>query len=169
VATFVVDTSAILCVLFQEEGANQVVEILNAPRGPGQRDRTLVFVPFVALMEMEYWLLQRLSPGEVERTMLMVGSWPVVITESNEEWRHRAARIKAENPLSLADAWIASLAMLEGADLVHKDPEFDRLSEMKSLRLPYSEVSPQRVPATALLPRPPIPYLSDDQLVAVFG
>ncbi len=136
-ATFVLDTSAILCVLFQEEGANQLVEIPKAPQSPGQRDRTLVFVPFVALIEMEYWLLRRLPPGEVERTMLMVGSWPLVISETNEEWRHQPARMKAENPLSLADAWIASLAILEGADLVHKDPEFDRVSEPNSLRLPY--------------------------------
>ena len=77
VSSFVLDTSAILCVLFQEEGANQVVEILKAPQGPGQRDRTPVFVPFVALMDMEYWLVRRLPSGEVERTMLMVGSWPL--------------------------------------------------------------------------------------------
>ena len=39
----------------------------------------------------------------------------------------RAAAIKACHPLSVADAWIAASAQLEGAVLVHKDPEFRSL------------------------------------------
>ena len=88
-APYVLDTSAILCVLFQEEGANQVVEILGTTQGRDQPRRISVLVPLVALMEVEYWLHRFLMVGEVERTMLMVGSWPVVISE---QWWRRTAR-----------------------------------------------------------------------------
>ena len=136
VASYVLDTSAIMCVLFGEQGASQVMAILTAPQDQDQREESLVIVPFVALMETEYWLLRRLPAREVERTLLLVENWPVTIIESTEEWRHEAARIKAGNRLSLADAWIASLAILHGARLVYKEPEFDPVFGLESLRLP---------------------------------
>ena len=42
--------------------------------------------------------------------------------------------------LSLADAWIAATAILEGATLVHKNPEFDSL-QCRQMTLPYKEKS----------------------------
>lgn len=39
-----------------------------------------------------------------------------------------AARMKATQRLSLADAWIAAVAELKAATLAHKDPEFSALS-----------------------------------------
>jgi predicted nucleic acid-binding protein len=47
-----------------------------------------------------------------------------------------AARIKATQRVSLADAWIAACAELEDATLVHKDPEFGLLA-IAQLQLPY--------------------------------
>jgi predicted nucleic acid-binding protein len=43
----------------------------------------------------------------------------------------RAASIKAGHPLSVADAWIAASAQLQGAVLVHKNPEFRSLGEIQ--------------------------------------
>ena len=47
------------------------------------------------------------------------------------------AKVKAKGSLSVADAWIASLAILHQCELVHKDPEFDRVNELTVIRLPY--------------------------------
>jgi ribonuclease VapC len=59
------------------------------------------------------------------------------------EWIHehrtlleKAAEIKASHQLSLADAWIAATAILQGAVLVHKDPEFATL-DCRQMALPY--------------------------------
>lgn len=52
----------------------------------------------------------------------------------------QAAEIKAYHPLSLADAWIAALALNRSAVLVHKDPEFEALSGLiHLLPLPYKK------------------------------
>ncbi|MSQ07019.1 MAG: type II toxin-antitoxin system VapC family toxin [Dehalococcoidia bacterium] len=136
-AVYVLDTSAIMCVLYQEEGADRVVEILEASQARPVEDRREVVVPFIALMELEYWLRRRLAPREVDQVLILVENWRVQVVESNPEWRHVAARVKARGSLSLADAWIAALAMLYQGELVHKDPEFDQVAELKSLRLPY--------------------------------
>ena len=49
----------------------------------------------------------------------------------------QAARIKARGGLSVADAWIAATALHHAAILVHKDPEFEPLHELRQERLPY--------------------------------
>jgi predicted nucleic acid-binding protein len=136
--SYVLDTSAIMCVLFREEGSDQVVEILDAAKNNKGEDQAKVFIPFIALMEVEYWLLRRLSLREMETTLFLVESWPSQVVESNPQWRHEAARVKATASLSVADAWIAALAILNQGELVHKDPEFEQLSSrLKMLRLPY--------------------------------
>ncbi|MDC0269671.1 PIN domain-containing protein [Synechococcus sp. AH-551-N23] len=41
-----------------------------------------------------------------------------------------ASRIKALHRLSVADAWIAAAALLSRATLLHKDPEFEAITEL---------------------------------------
>ena len=136
---YVLDTSAIFSVLYHEDGADQVMEILNTLRGRSHQEGMGILVPFVALMEVEYWLLRRLSPSEVEESLVLVDSWPIRVRESTPEWRHQAARVKAMSRLSLADAWVAALAILQRGMLVHKDPEFDQVDGLEMLRLPYKK------------------------------
>ena len=61
------------------------------------------------------------------------------------EWLHetpallmRAAEIKANHTLSLADAWIAASAMESGAVLLHKDPEFQPIP-LEQEALPFKK------------------------------
>jgi predicted nucleic acid-binding protein len=49
----------------------------------------------------------------------------------------RAAAIKAQFPVSLADAWIAAAALELDAVLVHKDPEFEQVAGLRQEQLPY--------------------------------
>jgi predicted nucleic acid-binding protein len=129
---YVLDTSAIMAVLKKEPGEDEVLSIIESARGH------LVNVPFIALMEVEYNLLRRLPITKVVQSLGTIAGWPITIYESNPEWRSRAAYLKATGRLSLADAWIASLALLLGAELVHKDPEYDSIPGLKALRLPDS-------------------------------
>jgi len=47
----------------------------------------------------------------------------------------KAAKLKARYPISLADAWIAAAALLEQADLVHKDPGFEVIAVSQQYRI----------------------------------
>ena len=135
-ALYVLDTSAVMCVLLREDGTEQVVQLLDAARNPPNEERSTVVLPFIALMEVEYRLLRRLPAEEMERNLLLIENWPVEVRESNPLWRHLASQVKAQGGLSVADAWIAALAIQEGGVLVHKDPEFDQVGGLQSLRLP---------------------------------
>lgn len=130
---YVLDTSAVLTILNEEKGAKMVLDILEAARS----DKAMVYLPFMALMELEYLGLRRHGREKTRQVLNLVEAWPVRIEHSTDEWRHEAAHAKATTSLSVADAWICSLACLLDAELVHKDPEYDAVTGLKALRLPY--------------------------------
>jgi predicted nucleic acid-binding protein len=117
-----------MAVILEEEGAETVTDLIYGP--------ATVSLPFVALMEVEYKLLQQ-DPRVVDNALALIDSWPIEPIESFYRWRREAARIKASARVSFADAWIASLALLTDAELVHKDPEFESVDGLKVLQLPY--------------------------------
>jgi predicted nucleic acid-binding protein len=130
---YILDTSAVLTVLNDEEGIETVLSLLEAACSGG----VLVYLPFMALMELEYLNLRKHSQEETQRVLNLVEAWPVEIKHSTEEWCHEAARVKATGLVSVADAWICSLTRLLDAELVHKDPEYDAVPDLKALQLPY--------------------------------
>lgn len=144
-AGYVLDTSALLAFIQEEPGGEQVLEILGSRVGgevhepashASDYDRPPVYLPFMSLMESDYRLRRRVGPWESARLLRMIRAWPAELVESSEDWRGEAARIKAEHSLSLADAWIAALAILRSARLVHRDPEYDAIPQLESVRLP---------------------------------
>mgnify|MGYP002642341305 FL=1 len=66
----------------------------------------------------------------------MVQSLPITWQHENRELLELSAKMKAQNSLSLADAWISASAILSNAILVHKDPEFKSI-DCQQLVLPY--------------------------------
>ena len=130
---FVLDTSAVLTILNREDGLGAVLTLLDKAQDP----EYVIYMPFMALMELEYLLLRRVSPEETMAILALVKAWPVQVQESTEEWRHQASMIKAQASLSVADAWIASLALVHSAELVHKDPEYEHLPDLPMVKLPY--------------------------------
>ncbi len=127
-AGYVLDTSAIMAVILREEGALDVRDVMLGT--------ARVMVPFIAMMEIEYKLL-RIKPEVLEESLALINEWPVQTVESTYSWRREAARVKARGRLSFADAWVAALALVTDATLVHKDPEFEGVDGLKMLKLPY--------------------------------
>ena len=61
---------------------------------------------------------------------------PIDWVRESPKLLEKAAELKATCRVSLADAWIAASALLQGATLVHKDPEFETV-QCQQLALPY--------------------------------
>jgi ribonuclease VapC len=131
--TFVLDTSALLCLKENEAGAAEVETIL---REHGKKET--VFISFMSVMELAYILEQEQGETAAHQGILQLKQLPVQIVESDEPLGLAAARIKAGHKLSVADAWIAATAERLGATLVHKDPEFEPLAKLIHLKtLPW--------------------------------
>jgi predicted nucleic acid-binding protein len=59
-----------------------------------------------------------------------------VHSDLSERWLLESSRLKALHPMSFSDAQVAALAMLLDATLVHKDPEFEPLADIRQECLP---------------------------------
>jgi predicted nucleic acid-binding protein len=127
-AGYVLDSSAIMTVLFSEEGDDTVQGVLRT----GEQ----IYVPFIAMMEVQYKIL-RSRPDRYDDYMAYLESWPAEVVESTPGWCRGAAEIKVPGKVSLADAWMAALALDRDATLVHKDREFESVDDLKTLQLPY--------------------------------
>ena len=127
-AGYVLDTSAVVALLYREEGATQVRDLFASALP--------IYVPFMTMMETQYKIL-RDRRDLFDEYMATIETWPIHVIESTPEWCERAARVKAPGGLSLGDAWVASLALIEDAILVHKDPEFAGVADLKAMPLPY--------------------------------
>ena len=135
---YVLDTSAILTLTDEEEGADEVEDILDTARA----DACLIEVCSISLMELSYITLQEQGEDAAAQLVALVKSWPVIWVYPDEKMLLQAAKLKAFHRLSLPDALIAAVAKLHDATLVHKDPEFESLAEQISLlTLPYKTSS----------------------------
>lgn len=134
VKNYVLDTSAIFAYTKLEEGAEKVEEILVSAK----KNKCAVFISFISLMEIYYISWQEKGEDIARELAVLVKSLPVQIVESYERLILSAARIKANHRLSVADSIIAATAMEKSAELIHKDPELEGLSQyINSLKLPY--------------------------------
>jgi len=133
-AVYVLDTSAIFAVLKEEPDHDRAAALLRQARSDAT---TTILVPFIALMEVHYKLLVELEESEVRFWLDVVRAWPVQIVESDPQWGNVAAHIKSRGRISVGDSWMAALALVEDAILVHKDPEFDAVAGLQHLRLQY--------------------------------
>ena len=131
--TFVLDTSALLCLKENEPGASEVEVLLRE-----QGKKATVFISFMSVMELAYIFEQEQGETAARQGVLQLKQLPVQIVESDEPLGLAAARIKAGHKLSVADAWVAATAERLGATLVHKDPEFEPLAKLIRLKaLPW--------------------------------
>lgn len=136
---YLLDTSAVLALTDQEEGAQAVARLLEeAAAGECQVD-----VCAVSLMELYYVTLQEGSEEQAAQLVGVVKAWPVRWIYPDEKMLLLAGRFKAFHRLSFADALIAAAAKLRAATLVHKDPELDALADQLALRsLPFKRQAP---------------------------
>ncbi|MCA9999504.1 MAG: PIN domain-containing protein [Anaerolineales bacterium] len=116
---YLLDTSALLTLRDNEVGAEQVAAILYE----AQKGQSVCLGCSITLMELLYRVWK--DEGETAGRLAYEQCYALPI-----EWIHeeklileKAAELKTNHAISLADAWIAAAAMLQEAELVHKDPE----------------------------------------------
>ena len=129
---YLLDTSAILTLLEDEEGAQRVETLLR---------REEVLFPFLALLETYYITLKEQTEDVADqRYALLTQLQKDILWSVDEPTLLTAGRLKAAHRLSLADALIAAFAVQHQAILVHKDPEMAALKDAVEMEfLPYKK------------------------------
>jgi predicted nucleic acid-binding protein len=124
------DTSALIALDEQEPGAEEVEALLaEAWRGDIELNGS-----FATLTELEYIRTQEQDPQQASELLAFIKSQPIRWHHTDESLCSAAAKLKASHKISFADAFIAATASRLDAFLVHKDPEFNALSDTLKLR-----------------------------------
>ena len=124
------DSSALLTLWNDEAGAEDVENILQS----GEK----VYISFMSLMECRYRLWKNISLEESDRFSTHLELLPLEIIWVNQDIFEKAIEIKATKNLSVCDSWIIATAILTGSVLIHKDPEFEQVKDLVTLKaLPY--------------------------------
>lgn len=138
---YTLDTSAFIAYLADEPGAELVQTLLIR----AEARRIEVFASFMSYMETLYRLWRRHGEKQGKLAYLCLKALAVKRIDQSEGLLLRAARVKAEFDLSVADAWIAATALLTDSRLVHKDPEFRPLeSRIALVELPLKPKRPRK-------------------------
>jgi predicted nucleic acid-binding protein len=120
---YLLDTSALLTLRDDEPGADRVAEVLQQ----ASKGKARCYGCFISLMEVLYRVWRDESEASGRMAYQQCLALPMEWVRDSEALLIRAAGMKAEYSLSLADAWIAACAQEQGALLIHKDPEFKAL------------------------------------------
>jgi len=136
VPVVVLDTSAVVCLFENEEGAELVEENLESAKA----DKIRVLLSFVTLTELFYTTQRMAGLGRASELVAVLKSWPAEVVFPDEALCLLGAELKETYPLSFADAFVAATARFSGGTLLHKDPEFRALAAViPSESLPFKK------------------------------
>jgi predicted nucleic acid-binding protein len=124
--SFVLDTSALLALRGDESGANRVQALLSQ----GEKNQCRLFASFMSRMEIFYIVWREEGEEAARHALRLIDSFAIEWKSCEPNILGIAARIKAHGRLSVADSWIGATAIVYGATLVHKDPEFEPFKEI---------------------------------------
>ena len=137
---YVLDTSALLTLYYNEPGSQRVADVLTAALKPptGMASTGVrVFGSFISLMEVLYRVWKNEGEAAGRKAYAACQALPITWVHEAPPLLELAASLKATYPMSLGDAWIAATALQCQAILLHKDPEFEPVSGLQHEPLPY--------------------------------
>jgi ribonuclease VapC len=123
-SSYALDTFALLAYFNAESGGMQVKSLIES----ASAKQATLFISQINLGELYYIVFRKRGVQKAQETLQTLRELPVVFCEVTETRILAAAELKAQCPISYADAFAAALATERGATLVSGDPEFSALT-----------------------------------------
>lgn len=135
-SNYVLDTSALLAYIENEDGADEIGTLLmNALDG-----RDEISISTVSCIEVYYISIQEQGDIIARDRLRLIEDLPIVLEPLDGKLIRTIGDFKATNAMSFADSCIAGLAKFKDAILVHKDPEFEQIEgDVKQYKLKYKK------------------------------
>jgi uncharacterized protein len=123
---YVLDSFALLAYFQAEPGGPIVRDLAEAAKD----QKAVLYMSLINVGEMYYIVRRRRNPGRADGVIEDLRSLPITLCAATEDRILAAARVKAEHPLSYADAFAVALAQELDATLVTGDPEFHAVEHL---------------------------------------
>jgi len=131
---YVLDTSALLAYIEDEEGAAEVEALLQQTVD----EEVSLFISVVSCIEIFYISWREQGKDVAIERLRLINDLMITQEPVDDRLTQVIGEIKATHTMSFADCCIAGLAKVKQAILVHKDPEYEQVeSEIQQLKLPY--------------------------------
>jgi len=131
---YVLDTSALLTLIENEEGREEIEILLRQ----ALKEEIELCIAVVRSIEVFYISWREQGEKVAHERLKLIESLPVMQEELTDKLIKIIGEIRATTKMSFADSCICGLAKHKEAILVHKDPEFEQVeADIKQYKLPY--------------------------------
>ena len=132
--SYVLDSFALIGFLENEKFASRIERILKQAR----QGKALVYLHAIHLGEVYRITLREQGQNMADIAYARIKSFPVrYIDIIDDELLRNAGWLKANYPISYADAFAASLAITRNSSLLTGDPEFKKLEKKESVSIEW--------------------------------
>lgn len=132
-AHFVLDSYAMLAFFRNEKGRDKVERLLNE----AVANKHELYMTCINAGEVYYITCRKESVVKADIVWKALQQFPIHIVEIDLAFTLKAAKIKAANKLSYADAFAAVLTITKKATLITGDREFDSLIKEPGFKVNY--------------------------------
>ncbi len=132
-AHFVLDSYAMLAFFRNEKGRDKVERLLNE----AVANKHELYMTCINAGEVYYMTCRKESVVKADIVWKALQQFPIHIVEIDLAFTLKAAKIKAANKLSYADAFAAVLTITKKATLITGDREFDSLIKEPGFKVTY--------------------------------
>ena len=119
-SVYVLDSFALLTYLQDEPAAAHIEQLLEAT----SREKCQLFLSTINLGELLYIIERRGGVAKSQDALALIRQLPIELIPADEQLIFSAAHIKANHPISYADAIVVAVAIQEDAAILTGDPEF---------------------------------------------
>jgi len=130
----VLDSFALLGYLENETFSERVEKLLKQAR----QGKIRAYLHAIHLGEVYYITLREQGQDLADLAYARIKAFPLRYIESiDDEMLRTAGRLKANYPISYADAFAASLAIINHSSLLTGDPEFKKLEKKEDISIEW--------------------------------
>ena len=132
--SMVLDSFALIGYLENEGFSARIEKFLNQAR----QGKIQIFLHAIHLGEVYYLTLREQGQDLADLAYVRIKAFPLqYINTIDEKLLRTAARLKAFYPISYADSFAASLAVIHHAALLTGDPEFKKLERKEKISIEW--------------------------------
>ena len=128
-STYILDAFAFMAYLENEPGAERIEKILQDVKD----DKARAFISIINLGEIIYNTERRYGLAKAQDTLALIQKMPVEILPADNQTVLAAAHIKANHPISYADAFVVVAAQKLDGIIMTGDPEFQDITELAQI------------------------------------
>ena len=126
---YILDAFAFMAYLENEPGAERVEQILQDTRDGKAR----AFVSIINLGEVIYNTERKHGLDKAQDTLALIQAMPIEVLPADDQTVFAAAHIKANHPISYADAFVVVAAQKLNGTIMTGDTEFQDIAELAQI------------------------------------